>query len=302
MRALLLSKIRRLRSSVTWILIRQNKRFWTSLAVVIAVVLLAAIGPFLTPYRPIDVVTPRLPPLSPGHPFGTDNLGYDVYSSTVYGLRVSLMVGLIAAIVATGIGTFLGLIAGYKGGLVDSVVDGAANLLLTLPTIFVMIIVGAFYLQTVAGKSPYQELINILFLGSIIGVLSWHWTARAVRSQVLAIKVSEYVIVSKLSGNPDRRIIMRDILPNLASYILLVFVIQLANGLATAVTLEFLGIKASDWSLFARVNQWLQMGVLWAGVWWAWFIPGAIIVALIASLYLIVLSLDEVFNPRLRRV
>jgi peptide/nickel transport system permease protein len=297
-----LSRVRRLRGSVTWILLRQNKRFWSSLAVIVTIVLLAVIGPFLTPYRPVDVVTPRLPPLSPGHPFGTDNLGYDVYSSTVYGLRVSLMVGLIAAIVATSIGTLLGLIAGYKGGLIDSVIDGVANLLLTLPTIFVMIIVGAFYLQSVAGRSPYQELINILFLGSIIGVLSWHWTTRAIRSQVLAIKVSEYIIVSKLSGNPDRRIIMRDILPNLASYILLVFVIQLANGLATAVTLEFLGIKASDWSLFARVNQWLQMGVLWAGVWWAWFIPGVIIVALIASLYLIVLSLDEVFNPRLRRV
>ena len=297
-----LSRVRRLRGSVTWILLRQNKRFWSSLAVIVTVVLLAVIGPFLTPYRPVDVVTPRLPPLSPGHPFGTDNLGYDVYSSTVYGLRVSLMVGLIAAIVATSIGALLGLIAGYKGGLIDSIIDGAANLLLTLPTIFVMIIVGAFYLQSVAGRSPYQELINILFLGSIIGILSWHWTARAIRSQVLAIKVSEYIIVSKLSGNPDRRIIMRDILPNLASYILLVFVIQLANGLATAVTLEFLGIKASDWSLFARVNQWLQMGVLWAGVWWAWFIPGVIIVALIASLYLIVLSLDEVFNPRLRRV
>lgn len=302
MKTRILSRIKTLRGSVTWILLRQNKRFWSSLTVVVAVVLLAVIGPFLTPYRPIDVITPRLPPLSPGHPFGTDNLGYDVFSSTVHGLRISLMVGLIAAIVATGIGTLLGLVAGYKGGLIDSVIDGAANLLLTLPTIFVMIIVGAFYLQAVAGRSPYQELVNIMFLGSIIGVLSWHWTARAVRSQVLAIKVSEYVIVSKLSGNPDRRIIMRDILPNLASYILLVFVIQLANGLATAVTLEFLGIKASDWSLFARVNQWLQMGVLWAGVWWAWFIPGVTIVALIASLYLIVLSLDEVFNPRLRRV
>jgi peptide/nickel transport system permease protein len=118
----------------------------------------------------------------------------------------------------------------------------------------------------------------------------------------MALKISDYIIVSKLSGNSDLKIIIRDILPNIASYVLLVFVIQLANGLSTAVTLEFLGIKASDWSLFARVNQWLQMGVLWAGIWWAWLIPGIIIVALITSLYLIVLALDEVFNPRLRKV
>ncbi|MEM1878884.1 MAG: ABC transporter permease, partial [Desulfurococcaceae archaeon] len=225
-----------------------------------------------------------------------------VYSSTVYGLRVSLTVGLIAAVVATFVGTTLGLIAGYKGGLVDQMIDGATNLLLTMPTVFIMIILGTFYIYGDTRLTAWRELENIVFLGSIIGLLMWHWTARAVRSQVASLKVSDYVVASKLSGNSSLKILVKDIIPNIASYILLVFVIQLANGLSAAVTLEFLGIKASEWSLFARVNQWLQMGVLWAGVWWAWFIPGAIIVAFIASLYLIVLSLDEVFNPRLRKI
>lgn len=288
--------------SITWMLLKKNKRFWFCLSVVVFVILLALIGPYFTPYRPIDNVTSRLPPLTPGHPFGTDNLGYDVYSSTVYGLRVSLSVGLIAAFVATFVGTTLGLVAGYKGGLIDSIIDGATNILLTMPTVFVMIIIGTFYIQADTAPSAWRDLQNIVFLGTVIGLLMWHWTARAVRSQVAALKVSDYVAMSRLSGNSDIKIIVRDILPNIASYILLVFVIQLAGGLATAVTLEFLGIKASEWSLFARVNQWLQMGVIWAGIWWAWFIPGTIIVALIASLYLIVLSLDEIFNPRLRRV
>lgn len=292
----------RMTKSITWILLKRNRRFWICLSVVFVVILLAIIGPYFTIYRPIDYTSPRLPPLTPGHPFGTDNLGYDVFSSTVYGLRVSLSVGLIAATVATITGTILGLIAGYKGGIVDSLIEGATNLLLSMPTVFVMIIIGTFYLQAEGTPTAWRELQNIIFLGCIIGILMWHWTARAVRSQVAALKVSEYVATSRLSGNSDLKIIFKDILPNIASYILLVFVIQLANSLATAVTLEFLGIKASDWSLFARVNQWLQMGVLWAGVWWAWFIPGVIIVALISSLYLIVLSLDEVFNPRLRKV
>jgi peptide/nickel transport system permease protein len=287
---------------VTWLLLKRNIRFWVSLSIVMSIVIFSVVGHLFTSYKPIDHTTPRLPPLSPGHPFGTDNLGYDVYSSTVYGLRVSLLVGFIAALVATMIGVALGLVAGFKGGLIDQIIDGSTNLLLTIPTIFIMIILGSFYLQTEAVPARYREIINILFLGSIIGVLSWHWTARAVRSQVMALKISDYIIVSKLSGNSDLKIIIRDILPNIASYVLLVFVIQLANGLSTAVTLEFLGIKASDWSLFARVNQWLQMGVLWAGIWWAWLIPGIIIVALITSLYLIVLALDEVFNPRLRKV
>ncbi|MEM0002063.1 MAG: ABC transporter permease [Desulfurococcaceae archaeon] len=288
--------------SITWLLLKRNKRFWICLSIELFILMLALIGPFLTPYKPMDYTAPKLPPLTPGHPFGTDNLGYDVFSATVYGLRVSLAVGLIAAIVATFIGSVFGLISGYKGGLVDQIIDGAANLLLTMPTVFIMIILGAFYLQSEGASLRYRELQNILFLGAIIGFFSWHWVARSIRSQVVALKVSDYVSVSKLCGNSDLKIILKDILPNIASYILLVFVIQLANGLATAVTLEFLGIKASEWSLFARVNQWLQMGVLWAGVWWAWFIPGALIVALIASLYLIVLSLDEIFNPRLRKV
>lgn len=297
----ILESTRRFSKSITWMLLKRNKRFWLCLSIVVSIVLLALIGPSFTAYRPIDYATPRLPPLTPGHPFGTDNLGYDVYSSTVYGLRVSLSVGLIAAVVATLVGTTLGLIAGYKGGLVDSIIDGATNILLTMPTVFVMIIIGTFYLQAEGAPGGWRDVQNIVFLGTVIGLLMWHWTARAVRSQVAAIKVSDYVAMSKLSGNSDIKIIVKDILPNMASYILLVFVIQLANGLATAVTLEFLGIKASEWSLFARVNQWLQMGVLWAGIWWAWLIPGAMLIALIASLYLIVLSLDEVFNPRLRR-
>lgn len=292
----------RFAKSITWVLLKRNKRFWVCISIVAAVLALALLGPFFTPYRAVDYTVPRLPPLTPGHPFGTDNLGYDVFSSTVYGLRVSLSVGLIAAVVATLVGTLFGLVAGYKGGALDQLIEGVTNLLLTMPTVFIMIIIGTFYMQTEASPGAWRELQNILFLGTVIGLLMWHWTARAVRSQVAALKVSDYVAASKLSGNSDFRIIVGDILPNIASYVLLVFVIQLANGLATTVTLEFLGIKASDWSLFARLNQWLQMGVLWAGVWWAWLIPSALIVAFIASLYLIVLSLDEVFNPRLRRI
>lgn len=297
-----LSRMFKFTESITWILLKRNVKFWICALIIAIVLSLTLIGPYLTHYRPLDVTTPRLPPLSSGSPFGTDNLGYDVFSATVYGLRVSLMVGLIAAVIATAIGTILGLIAGYKGGLADSIIDGATNILIALPAAFIMIMVGAFYLQMGEAPSALREIRNMAFLGSMIGILMWHWTAKAVRSHVAALKISDYVIVSKLSGNSDLKIILKEIIPNIASYIVLVFVIQLANALVTIVTLEFLGIKASDWSLFARVMQWLQMGVLHAHLWWVFLIPGAIIVAFIASLYLIVLSLDEVFNPRLRRV
>lgn len=287
---------------VIWRLLKKNTKFWICISLISFVVLLAVIGPYLTHYKPNQVLPTRSQPPSIKHPFGTDNLGFDVFSATVYGLRVSLSVGLVAAITATVIGVVLGLLAGYTGGVVDSLIDGGTNLLLTMPTVFILIIIGTFYITGKQVPGTMKDFYNILLLGALIGALSWHWTARSVRSQVAALKVSDFIAVSKLSGNQTLKIIVKDIIPNIGSYVLLVFVIQLANALGTAVTLEFLGIKASEWSLFARIQQWLQMGALITGVWWAWLIPGVLVVILIASLYILVIALEEVFNPRLRKV
>lgn len=288
---------------IIWRLLRRNAKFWICVSLISFVILLAVIGPYLTPYKPNQVLPTRSQPPSLRHPFGIDNLGFDVFTATVYGLRVSLSVGLVAATIATVIGVVLGLLAGYIGGIVDLLIDGGTNLLLTMPTVFILIIIGTFYI-TGGQQAPgvTRDFYNILLLGTLIGAVSWHWTARAVRSQVSALKVSDFIVTSKLSGNQTLKIVVKDILPNIGSYVLLVFVIQLANALGTAVTLEFLGIKASEWSLFARIQQWLQMGALTTGVWWAWFIPGVLVVILIASLYILVIALEELFNPRLRKV
>lgn len=251
------------------------------------------------PSKMMVVAYIRSKPPSLDFPFGVDKQGIDVFSSTVYGLRVSLSVGVIAAIVATIVGTILGLLAGYMGGWVDAVIDAITNILIAIPTVFLMLMIGLFYV--VGGAAVGREVQNIVFLGLTVGLLSWQWVSRAVRAQVSALKASDFVSVSMLSGNSTVKIIFKDILPNIASYIFLVFVIQLANALGTVVTLEFLGIKAADWSLFARINQYLMLGEHWTGNWWTLFIPGAIIVAMIAALYLMVLSLEEVFNPRLRK-
>ncbi|MEM3998633.1 MAG: ABC transporter permease [Ignisphaera sp.] len=251
------------------------------------------------PSKMMVVAYIRSKPPSLDFPFGVDKQGYDIFSSTVYGLRVSLSVGVIAAIVATIVGTVLGLLAGYMGGWVDALIDAITNLLIAIPTVFLMLMIGLFYV--VGGSAVGREVQNMVFLGLTVGLLSWQWVSRAVRAQVSALKASDFVSVSMLSGNSTIKIIFKDILPNIASYIFLVFVIQLANALGTVVTLEFLGIKAAEWSLFARINQYLMLGEHWSGNWWTLFIPGAIVVAMIASLYLMVLSLEEVFNPRLRK-
>lgn len=278
------------KKSDAWRLLKKNARFWICLTIIIGVAVLGIVGPYMTKYGPKTPTGEIMAPPSSEHPFGTDYFGYDVFAETVYGIRVSLMVGLFAAIIATLVGVLLGMIAGLRGGIIDYVVDTIINILLAIPPILIMLLIAAFM-----GKR------GIIELGLLIGLLSWQWTARAVRSQVASLKVSDYVATSMLSGNSFIRIMFKDIFPNIASYSLLSFVIQLGSAMLTVITLEFLGLGASEWSLGAII----QLSVLWGaiplGVWWWWFYPGVIIVALIASLYLIVVSLEEVFNPRLRR-
>lgn len=307
--------------SVTWLLLKRNTKFWICISIIAIIVALAIIGPYITPYKPDQVIykevtIEKIDPFtgkttyetvyvrsdegpSPSHIFGLDNMGRDVFTLTVYGIRTSLLIGLIGAAIATLTGVVLGMIAGYFGGLIDSIIDGAVNVLISIPVILIIIVVGTFYITTSGAGS---EIRNIIFIGSLIGLLSWHWTARSVRAQVMAIKSSDYVSVSLLNGNSSLKVLIKDVFPNIASYVFLVFVIQLSGAIATTVTIEFLGIKASAWSLFATIQQALQLGGVNKGMWWSWFFPSIIVVALIASLYILVASLDEVFNPRLRKI
>ncbi len=279
-----------IRTSTTIRLLKKNAKFWASFSIVASIIVLGIIGPYLTPYGPRTPTGTLMSPPSMRHPFGTDYFGYDVFAETVYGIRVSLSVGVIAALIATIIGVVLGMIAGLKGGLTDATIDTVINILLAIPPILIMILIAVYM-----GKR------GIIEMGILVGSLSWHWTARAIRSQVASMKVSEYVSLSFLSGNSFIKVLFKDILPNIASYSLLAFVIQLSNAIMTIVTLEFLGFGATEWSLGAIV----QLAVLWGGItlgiWWWFTFPGIIIIALITSLYILVVSLEEVFNPRLRR-
>ncbi len=279
-----------IRTSDVWRLLKKNKKFWVSLSIVISIVILGIIGPYLTAYGPRTSTGEIRAPPSIRHPFGTDYFSYDVFAETVYGIRVSLSVGLVAAFIATVIGVTLGMIAGLRGGIIDSIIDTVINILLAIPPILIMILIAVYM-----GKR------GVLEMGLLVGILSWHWTARAIRSQVASMKVSEYISLSFLSGNSFTKVIVKDVLPNVASYSLLAFVIQLSNAIMTIVTLEFLGFGAAEWSLGAIV----QLAVLWGGItlgiWWWFAFPGIIIIALISSLYILVVSLEEVFNPRLRR-
>src|SRR5574341_420116 len=176
---------------------------------VLAVFITAIFAPFIAPHDPskIDIKSILIGP-SLTHPLGTDELGRDVLSRMIWGSRVSLEVGFVAVGIATIIGILLGAVAGYYGGYIDSAIMRIVDIMLSIPTIFLV-------LAVIAILEP--NIINIMI---VIGLTSWMEPARLIRAEFISLKEREFVIAARAIGANDRRIIFRHVLPNGLSPIL----------------------------------------------------------------------------------
>ncbi|MEJ2383850.1 MAG: ABC transporter permease [Xanthomonadales bacterium] len=227
-------------------------------------------------------------------PLGTDNFGRDVLTELVKATAVSLEIGLVAGTLATLIGLILGLLAGYVGGMLDDVIMFFTNLFTVIPS-FVLLILISF--------SIGQERRGAFTIAVVIGFTSWVWTARAVRSQVISLRNRDHVNLSKLSGHSIVHIILADILPYIASYVIMALILQISAGILTEAGLAILGLgpKTTLVPTLGLMMNWAfiyQAQVL--GKWWA-YLPVIITIALISfSLNLMNTGLDQVFNPTLR--
>lgn len=227
-------------------------------------------------------------------PLGTDNFGRDVMTELVAATRVSLQIGLVAGVVATFIGLILGLVSGYIGGLVDDLIMFVTNLFTVIPS-FVLLILISF--------SIGQEQRGAFTVAAVIGLTSWVWTARAVRSQVISLRNRDHVNLSKLSGHSIAYIIFNDILPYIASYVVMAFILQISSGILAEAGLSILGLgpRTTEVPTLGLMMNWAmiyQAHIL--GKWWAYF-PVIITIALITfSMNLMNTGLDQVFNPALR--
>ena len=227
-------------------------------------------------------------------PLGTDNFGRDVLTELVAATAVSLRIGFVAGIVATLIGLTLGLLAGYVGGFIDDIIMFITNLFTVIPT-FVLLILISF--------SIGQEQRGAFTIAVVIGFTSWYWTARAVRAQVISLRNRDHVNLSKLSGHSIVHIILTDILPYIASYVVMALILQISSGILSEAGLSILGLgpKTTEVPTLGLMMNWAmiyQAQIL--GKWWAYF-PVIIVIALIAfSLNLMNTGLDQVFNPALR--
>ena len=227
-------------------------------------------------------------------PLGTDNFGRDVLTELVSATKVSLQIGFVAGLIATLIGLTLGLLAGYIGGLVDDIIMFVTNLFTVIPS-FVLLILISF--------SIGQDQRGAFTIAVVIGFTSWVWTARAVRSQVISLRNRDHVNLSKLSGHSIPHIIVNDILPYIASYVIMALILQISSGILAEAGLSILGLgpRTTDVPTLGLMMNWAmiyQAHIL--GKWWAYF-PVLIDIALITfSLNLMNTGLDQVFNPALR--
>lgn len=268
-----------------------NARFSFSVILLSLIVLVGIVGPLLDRANPLFAVGGRYDPPTETLWLGTDAIGNDVFLQLMHGIGTSLYIGVVAGVVATVIGVAIGLSAGYFGGLLDEVLMGLTNVFITIPTIVILVLLSV----TLDSRST-------LLLGIIIGVTSWPWTARSVRAQAASLRSREHVDVARLSGISTPRIIVGEILPYMASYVVMAFVLQMSSGILNEAGLSLLGLGPdTSISLGKLLQGALQGEALRTGAYWA-ILPPTLILALISfALLMVQSSLDEYFNPRLRR-
>lgn len=271
----------------------RNKKLRAGLSIVLFFVLLGLFGPLISKYKdPLEYIGPGYQPPSKDFWLGTTTFGQDVFTQLVYGIRSSFFVGLVGGGLATLIGLSIGFLAGYRGGLLDEILMMLTNILLVVPTLALLIIIAAYL--------PYR---GVLIQSIIIGFTAWPWTARAVRAQTLSLKAREYVNLARISGRSTWKIIVYEIMPNMLSYVFMVFILQFGGAILAAVGLDFIGLGPTKG---ISLGLMMQNAVLWnaiqLGMWWWAIPPGLVITLIVGGLYFMNVGLDEVFNPRLREM
>lgn len=270
----------------------RNKKLVIGLAIFMAFLILALAGPLLTDFEPLDYTGMGSEPPTPQHIFGTTFFGQDVFSQFVYGLRSSFIVGFMGGGIATLAGLLIGFFAGYKGGFIDELLMMLTNVMMVIPTVALLIILAAYL--------PYR---GVEIQSIIIGLTAWPWTARAVRSQTFSLKQREYVSLARITGFSSLKIILQEIMPNMMSYVFMVFILQFGGSILAAVALDFIGLGPTEGiSLGLMMQNAVHWNAIQLGIWWWSIIPGLAITMIVGALYFMNTGLDEVFNPKLREM
>ncbi len=272
-----------------WRRFARNRGAVVGLVILAIVVAVAIAAPFLYPQSPWKMVQrPFLPPFTvDGFPLGTDTLGRDVASGLAHGARVSLLVGLVSTLVSLAIGIPLGAAAGYFGKLVDDALMRFTEFFQTIPSFALAIVLVAIF---------EPSLTSIV---AAIAIVSWPPVARLVRAEVMSLKSREFVEASRLAGLSSANILVRQILPNAMSPIIVMASLMVATAILLESSLSFLGLgdpNIMSWGYMIGAAR-----TVIRQAWWLSFFPGVAILVTVLALNLIGEGLNDALNPRLAR-
>lgn len=253
---------------------------------------LALTAPYVAPFSPYLFPAPGRPYSPPSLSFllGTDNVGEDILSEIIYGGRVSIAVGLIVAVLSTGFGTLVGVIAGYYMKTIDEALMRLTDIVLILPPLPLMIILAAYL-----GPSIQSVIL-------VLTVTAWPSVARVVRSQTLSLRERPFIDAARVAGAGDFRIITKLLLPNLATIIAANAVLMVTAAIVGEAALDFIGLGDITTVSWGTMLYWAQSYALFNGAWWWVLAPGVCIVVVGLAFVLISVSIENVFNPRLRTI
>jgi peptide/nickel transport system permease protein len=299
------------------------ERFWDSdlawsfrhspVAVAAAAVMLLILGgalfaPWIAPHDPFDLASVSLldarnPPAwiaggSWDYPLGSDNLGRDVFSTILYGSRISLWVGFASILLAMVLGVGLGLVSGYVGGVTDAIIMRIAEIQLSFPAILIALLVDGIMRGIVPRQFQDNLAEDVLILS--IGLSFWVQYARTVRGSTMVERGKEYVQAARIMGRHPLAIMLRHVLPNVMGPVLVIATINLALAIITEATLSFLGVGVPPTQ--PSLGTLIRIGndFLFSGEWWITIFPGLALVLLVLSVNLLGDWLRDALNPKLR--
>ena len=278
-------------------------------AAVLLVILAGAVfAPFIAPHDPFDLASVSLldarnPPawISGGswdYPLGSDNLGRDVFSTILYGSRISLWVGFASILLAMVLGVGLGLVSGYVGGVTDAIIMRIAEIQLSFPGIVIALLVEGIMRGIVPREFQDSLAEDVLILS--IGLSFWVQYARTVRGSTMVERGKEYVQAARVIGRHPLAIMLRHVLPNVMGPVLVIATINLALAIITEATLSFLGVGVPPTQ--PSLGTLIRIGndFLFSGEWWITIFPGIALVLLVLSVNLLGDWLRDALNPKLR--
>ncbi len=274
-----------------WRVYRSNKMGMIGLVILAAFILAAALAPYIAPYDPSEVfIGKNLLPPSWQHLFGTNEAGQDLFSQVIYGSQASLIVGFAASLIAATVGTLVGILAGYFSGLIRELLMRLTDFFIVIPSLVLMIV-----LASVLGAG----LTSIILA---IGLVGWTGTARVVMSQTLSVREHAFIEASRASGARDFYILRSHVLPNVMPVVFANTVLVVANSILYESVLTFLGLGNPNQVTWGQILQFAFVSGAITTAWWYVIPPGLSIMLVVLAFSLTGYSLDEIFNPRVRKI